>query len=434
MKEAIKRRIGFLVKIACYLLMVVSIIAINIFAYDIIGGIKFTGQQYVYFWYVEGVIVVGAITYIVRRKRMPGIGLFASIFTLIIILFSIMAIQVVQEARINAVKEDLGRIQNALELHKKHYGYYPENYKELLSIGYLTDGDDVDPWGNAFRYEALHSKESKREDNYLLGSNGPDQKPDTKDDIEPPVNKENHSFKNPQKTDLPAVQANDSNVFSESDEERILKEIFKVDKLIKKIYPPGKLRDGNMVYDYDLFRFCNAGGTISIEGGEVEYPPELLHLRIKSVESGYFTGKDKREKLVVLQLSGLSGAALSYRYKFVVYSCDLSRKISDIIEENDYIEYYLLKGKEKDHVLFYKCHSTSGGGEEHGINMSFMLFGWDSAGKGTSKNIYESSFTRTKKDTEKTEKQRNPVFKGNNFTIDGKRFIWNAEKEDFEIK
>jgi type II secretion system protein G len=107
-------------------------------------------------------------------------------------------------SEVESCKASLRGVQSALELYYTHYKYYPEDMKSLITEGYLGEKSDLDPWSKAFEYlpvkgtgtaDVSGSTGTKTASNYLLGSDGPDGKKGTDDDIEPPINSKRHSFK-----------------------------------------------------------------------------------------------------------------------------------------------------------------------------------------------------------------------------------------------
>jgi len=106
-------------------------------------------------------------------------------------------------SEVEACKASLRGVQSALELYYTHYKYYPENLQTLMTEGYLQENGDKDTWNKLLRYTttgaggggAANESEGASTTNYLVGSDGPDGKQDTEDDIEPPINTKRHSFK-----------------------------------------------------------------------------------------------------------------------------------------------------------------------------------------------------------------------------------------------
>ena len=96
----------------------------------------------------------------------------------------------------DACRAQLRCIQSALEQYYGHYKYYPRDLDVLVKESYLSRESLIDPWGSKCRYDPLYGKEAKQPTNYRLGSCGPDKKPDTGDDIEPPIWTKDHSFHN----------------------------------------------------------------------------------------------------------------------------------------------------------------------------------------------------------------------------------------------
>jgi len=99
------------------------------------------------------------------------------------------------KSEIESYKQLLFQVQSSLELYFTKNKCYPENLEILIKEGWLGINQNIDPWGNKFKYEAIKTK-SGLVSNYKLGSNGPDGKSGTDDDIEPPINPKGHSFKN----------------------------------------------------------------------------------------------------------------------------------------------------------------------------------------------------------------------------------------------
>ena len=85
-------------------------------------------------------------------------------------------------------------IASALELYYCRYKSYPLDLQTLVKDGYMAESMLTDPWKHAFRYKPLADPNGCSISNYLLGSNGPDGKPDTADDIAPAINPVRHSF------------------------------------------------------------------------------------------------------------------------------------------------------------------------------------------------------------------------------------------------
>jgi general secretion pathway protein G len=109
-----------------------------------------------------------------------------------------------ESAEIESCKASLRGVQSALELYYTHYKYYPDNLLTPINEGYLQENGDKDPWGKTLRYRtasgggsgaADEAQGAKTANNYLIGSDGPDGKQDTDDDVEPPINTKRHSFK-----------------------------------------------------------------------------------------------------------------------------------------------------------------------------------------------------------------------------------------------
>ncbi len=105
-------------------------------------------------------------------------------------------------AEIEACKASLRGVQSSLELYYTHYKYYPDNLQVLMTEGYLQENGNKDNWGKELRYTltsgsgaANEAEGTQTANNYLIGSDGPDGKPDTDDDVEPPINTQRHTFK-----------------------------------------------------------------------------------------------------------------------------------------------------------------------------------------------------------------------------------------------
>ena len=112
-----------------------------------------------------------------------------------------------EQSEVEACKASLRGVQSALELYYTHYKYYPSKLDSLITEGYLSEKGDEDPWGRKLRYQPKYSGEGSEEGgggsgssqnagNYYMGSDGPDGKKGTEDDIDPPINPNRHSFKN----------------------------------------------------------------------------------------------------------------------------------------------------------------------------------------------------------------------------------------------
>ena len=107
-----------------------------------------------------------------------------------------------EQAEVESCKASLRGVQSALEVYYTHYKYYPDNMLTPMNEGYLQEGGDKDPWGRSYRYRLAtgsgatnEAEGAKTANNYLIGSDGPDGKQDTDDDVEPPINTKRHSFK-----------------------------------------------------------------------------------------------------------------------------------------------------------------------------------------------------------------------------------------------
>ena len=110
-----------------------------------------------------------------------------------------------EQSEIESCRASLRGVQSALELYYTHYKYYPQKMLQLITEGYLSENSDKDPWNRLYRYEPIYagggagdatgSSGGKTASNYLLGSDGPDGKKGTDDDIEPPINSKRHSYK-----------------------------------------------------------------------------------------------------------------------------------------------------------------------------------------------------------------------------------------------
>lgn len=96
-------------------------------------------------------------------------------------------------SQVEGTKAGLRGVQSALEMYWTHNKSYPNDLEALKKEGYLNDGR-LDAWNNPIRYQPLNGKVGQIT-GYLLGSNGPDGKLDTDDDIEPPINTSRHTFK-----------------------------------------------------------------------------------------------------------------------------------------------------------------------------------------------------------------------------------------------
>jgi len=96
---------------------------------------------------------------------------------------------------VSVCKTNLNDIQSKLE------NYYSQNGQYPLTLQDLKNGSEKDPWNNKYRYNSIcidtgvEGDDGKMRLNYVLGSNGPDGKPDTVDDVEPSKDAERHSFK-----------------------------------------------------------------------------------------------------------------------------------------------------------------------------------------------------------------------------------------------
>ena len=85
-------------------------------------------------------------------------------------------------------------IASALELYYYRYKSYPLDLRTLVKEGYMAESMLKDSWQQEFRYKPLADPNGCSISNYLLGSSGPDGKPDTADDIAPAINPARHSF------------------------------------------------------------------------------------------------------------------------------------------------------------------------------------------------------------------------------------------------
>ena len=111
-------------------------------------------------------------------------------------------------AEIEACKASLRGVQSSLELYYTHYKYYPENLQILMTEGYLQENGNKDNWNKELRYALTSGSGAENEaegtmtaNNYLIGSDGPDGKQDTDDDVEPPINTKRHTFKKSKTTE-----------------------------------------------------------------------------------------------------------------------------------------------------------------------------------------------------------------------------------------
>jgi general secretion pathway protein G len=110
-----------------------------------------------------------------------------------------------EQSEIQSCSASLRGVQSALELYYTHYKYYSNNLESLITEGYLSENSDKDPWNRQYRYQPLYAGGGagdetgagggKTASNYLLGSDGPDGKKGTDDDVESPINPKRHSFK-----------------------------------------------------------------------------------------------------------------------------------------------------------------------------------------------------------------------------------------------
>jgi len=120
-----------------------------------------------------------------------------------------------EQAEVESCKASLRGVQSALELYYTHYKYYPDTLLVAINEGYLQEGGDKDPWGRLYRYvkgdpgASGSSNEAGGGNNYQIGSNGPDAKQDTDDDVEPPINTKRHSFKNKTTSDAAGDSVSD---------------------------------------------------------------------------------------------------------------------------------------------------------------------------------------------------------------------------------
>ena len=128
--------------------------------------------------------------------------------------------KVKQEGEVRSCVASLQGLQASLELYNTHYKYYPDSLQTLVAEGYLGENGIKDPWSKEYRFALVTGNGGAADEdqgagnanNYLIGSEGPDGKQDTNDDIEPPVNTKRHTFKktadnNPgEKTGEPPVE------------------------------------------------------------------------------------------------------------------------------------------------------------------------------------------------------------------------------------
>ncbi|OGF48352.1 MAG: hypothetical protein A2452_01805 [Candidatus Firestonebacteria bacterium RIFOXYC2_FULL_39_67] len=140
---------------------------------------------------------------------------------------------------------------------------------------------------------------------------------------------------------------------------------------------------------------------------------------IKEIIDGHFVSKDKKEKLVIAELQGLSHSKGGCKEYFVVYDDSLIKRIS--IQKEMIIGfgfYKVLKGKLKSHILFTWCDGNQGHYTWEGTLITF-----DEAGNAQSQSLYNySGFVSKTKDVK---------YENNKLITNEKDYYWYAESDSF---
>ncbi|OGF46230.1 MAG: hypothetical protein A2231_09665 [Candidatus Firestonebacteria bacterium RIFOXYA2_FULL_40_8] len=134
-------------------------------------------------------LIVSIISFY-KKRYTKGVLLLLPPLILFIIIILPDLLRTRECSEIDSSRASLRGVQSALELYYTHYKYYPENLEIPIKEGYLAKGGDKDPWKTPYKYERSPDKS-----NYLIGSAGEDNKFDTDDDVEPPINTPRHTFK-----------------------------------------------------------------------------------------------------------------------------------------------------------------------------------------------------------------------------------------------
>lgn len=125
-----------------------------------------------------------------KQKYAKGILFSLPLVIFVVFIFIIPDRGCPSEPKWEQCKSDLRGVQSSLEMYYTAHKAYPVNLESLIKESYLSEKGNIDPWGNKLNYSIVSKNE-----NYLLGSSGPDGKPNTEDDIDPPINTARHSFK-----------------------------------------------------------------------------------------------------------------------------------------------------------------------------------------------------------------------------------------------
>jgi len=193
-KPVEKPRLLTVVKVLVYIILGIAIVWINFVAL-----MEVTSEFCFLFYCAELVVALGFIYHYASKKRKPGfIGIMAFFISILILTFTIaepnLNLRIEYRNSAENGKAYLRGIQSAVELYYEHNKRFPNDLSVLLKEAYLSKDQDIDPWGSKCRYELNYSKSGKPY-NYRLGSCGPDKKPDTKDDIDTPIEPNRHTFR-----------------------------------------------------------------------------------------------------------------------------------------------------------------------------------------------------------------------------------------------
>jgi hypothetical protein len=92
-----------------------------------------------------------------------------------------LLVKALDAEKTSRARAELESIATALESYRREHGFYPEAKSEAALIDslnprYLTRVIRIDPWHQPYQYEG-------KRDSYVLRSNGPDEKPNSSDDV-----------------------------------------------------------------------------------------------------------------------------------------------------------------------------------------------------------------------------------------------------------
>jgi hypothetical protein len=92
-----------------------------------------------------------------------------------------LLVKALDAEKTSRARAELESIATALESYRREHGFYPEAKSEAalidsLNPSYLTRVIRIDPWHQSYQYEG-------KRDSYVLRSNGPDEKPNSSDDV-----------------------------------------------------------------------------------------------------------------------------------------------------------------------------------------------------------------------------------------------------------